>query len=366
MRPAEAGRFVYSTISMSTDYYLPPEWAPQSGVMLTWPRSDGDWSPDYASVEACHTRLAKEISLREQVVITCMDEAHAEKIRHLVAEAGGRPEWLHLYALPSNDAWARDHGPITVLRNDKPVLLDFIFNGWGNKYPHEFDNEITHKLQKHGAFGKTPRESLQWVLEGGSIEVDGTGTLLTTESCLLNPNRNPGMSRQQLEHQLAHLFSVDRFLWLKHGAIDGDDTDGHIDTLARFCNPGTIAYQACNDEKDPHFLELKAMEAELQNLRCRDGKAYKLIPLPWPAAVYDSTGRRLPATYANFLIINGAVLMPTYNDAADEAALTALEAVFRDREIVPIMCRSLIYQYGSLHCVSMQLPNDVVPESVSL
>jgi agmatine deiminase len=350
---------------MNGQYYLPPEWTPQSGVMLTWPRSDGDWSPDYASVEACHTRLAKEISLHEQVVITCMDEPHAARIRNLVEKDGGRLERLHLYSLPSNDVWARDHGPITVLKGDKPLLLDFVFNGWGDKYPHHFDDEITRLLHDHGAFGSTPLESFRLVLEGGSIEVDGEGTLLTTESCLLNPNRNPRMQREQIETELQRLFGVDRILWLKHGAIDGDDTDGHIDTLARLCDPQTIAYQTCNDENDPHFAELKTMEQELLALRRRDGHAYKLVPLPWPKPIHDQTGRRLPATYANFLIINGGVLVPTYNDAADNMALARLKTVFADRQIVPVMCRPLIYQYGSLHCVSMQLPKGVLVESMA-
>lgn len=351
-------------MNMNTHYRLLPEWAPQSGVMLTWPRSDGDWSPDYASVERCHTQLAKEISLREQVVIVCMDDGHAERIRQLVKNAGGRPERLHLFPFPSNDAWARDHGPISVLKDGRPVLLDFIFNGWGSKYPHEQDNQLTLKLHARGAFGNTPVESIKLVMEGGSIEVDGEGTLLTTESCLLNPNRNPDLKRAQIESQLQNYLGVDRILWLRHGAIDGDDTDGHIDTLARFCDAQTIAYQACDDQDDPHYQTLKAMEAELQALRRKNGEAYRLVPLPWPAAIHDDSGRRLPATYANFLIVNGAVLVPTYNDAADAGALKALAGAFLGRSIVPVMCRPLIYQYGSLHCVTMQLPADVVPDKV--
>lgn len=347
---------------MTHNYRLPPEWAPQSSVMLTWPRSDGDWSPDYASVERCHTQLASEISKHEQVLITCMDAAHADKIRRMVKAVGGRPERLHLYALPSNDAWARDHGPITVLKDGRPTLLDFVFNGWGAKYPHQDDNRITQALHARGAFGATPLESYELVLEGGSIEVDGEGTLLTTESCLLNPNRNPMLNRAQIEAQLRRRLGVDRFLWLKQGAIDGDDTDGHIDTLARFCDARTIAYQACDDRNDPHYSDLQAMAAELRALRRKDGEPYALLPLPWPQAIHDRTGRRLPATYANFLIINGAVLVPTYNDAADAAALAALQPVFPGREIVPVMCRPLIYQYGSLHCVTMQLPSGIVPQ----
>lgn len=331
--------------------------------MLTWPRSDGDWSPDYASVERCHTQLAAEISKREQVIITCMDEAHAGRIRRMVKDAGGQTKRLHLFPLPSNDAWARDHGPITVLKDGVMTLLDFIFNGWGTKYPHADDNCITQQLHARGAFGATPLESHELVLEGGSIEVDGEGTLLTTESCLLNPNRNPGLGRMQIESELRHLLGVARSLWLKHGAIEGDDTDGHIDTLARFCDAHTIAYQACDDRGDPHYSDLRAMADELRALRRKSDEPYTLVPLPWPEAIHNHNGRRLPATYANFLIINSAVLVPTYNDPADAAALAALEPVFPDREIVAIMCRPLIYQYGSLHCVTMQLPKGVIPDS---
>lgn len=347
---------------MTARYSLPPEWVSQSGVMLTWPRSDVEWNPDYASAERCHTAIAKEISLREPVVITCMDTRHAERIRGYVKEAGGRTDRLYLYPFPSNDAWARDHGPITVMKGGKPTLLDFSFNGWGGKYPHTEDNKLSRRLYEAGAFGKLPMESIDLVLEGGSIEVDGEGTLLTTESCLLNKNRNPRMQRAEIEDLLRKYLGVDRILWLKHGAIDGDDTDGHIDTLARLCDPQTIAYQACPDRDDPHHRGLKAMEDELKVLRHRGGQPYRLVALPWPQAVIDHTGRRLPATYANFLILDGAVLVPTYNDPADAGALMALADCFPGRQIVGVPCRSLIYQYGSLHCVTMQFPRGVVPE----
>ena len=343
-------------------YRLPPEWSPQSGVMLTWPRSDVEWNPDYASAERCHTAVAKEISLRQPVIITCMDAGHAERIRGYVKAAGGRPENLRIYPFPSNDAWARDHGPITVLKDGKLTLLDFIFNGWGTKYPHEEDNRLSRRLHQAGAFGTTPMESIDLVLEGGSIEVDEEGTLLTTESCLLNKNRNPTLSRAEIEGLLKKYLGIDRILWLKHGAIDGDDTDGHIDTLARLCDGRTISYQACQDKADPHYAGLKSMEEELKALRRKDGKPYSLVPLPWPQAVIDHTGRRLPATYANFLIMDTAVLVPTYNDPADAGALETIAGCFPGREIVGVPCRSLIYQYGSLHCVTMQFPKGVVPE----
>jgi len=347
---------------MTARYKLPPEWVSQSGVMLTWPRSDVEWNPDYASAERCHTAIAKEISLREPVIITCMDADHAERIRGYVKAAGGRVDRLHLFTFPSNDAWARDHGPITVEKDGKLVLLDFVFNGWGEKYPHVEDNRLSRRLHEAGAFGDIPMESIGLVLEGGSIEVDGEGTLLTTESCLLNRNRNPKLKRAEIEALLQAYLGIDRILWLKHGAIDGDDTDGHIDTLARLCDAKTIAYQACQDTNDPHYQGLKAMEGELKSLRRKDGQPYTLVPLPWPKPVIDHTGRRLPATYANFLIVDGAVLVPTYNDPADSPALDALKGCFPGRDIVGVPCRSLIHQYGSLHCVTMQFPRGVVPQ----
>lgn len=342
-------------------YRLLPEWAPQSGIMLTWPRSDVEWNPDYASAERCHTAIAKEISLRSRVIITCMNADHAERIRGYVKAAGGCVENLRIYAFPSNDAWARDHGPITVLKDGRLTLIDFIFNGWGEKYPYHEDNRLSRRLHDTGAFGDIPIESVDLVLEGGSIEVDEEGTLLTTESCLLNKNRNPERSRSEIEGLLKKYLGVDRILWLKHGAIDGDDTDGHIDTLARFCDNSTIAYQCCEDRSDPHYAELHAMEGELKTLRRKDGKPYKLVPLPWPQPVIDKTGRRLPATYANFLIMDTTVLVPTYNDPADADALQALAGCFPSKAIVGVPCRSLIHQYGSLHCVTMQFPKGVVP-----
>jgi agmatine deiminase len=205
-------------------------------------------------------------------------------------------------------------------------------------------------------FGHTPMQTVDMVLEGGSIEVDGSGTLLTTTRCLLAPTRNPKLSKQQIEERLMGSLGINRILWLQHGYLAGDDTDSHIDTLARFCDRGTIAYVSCDDPQDGHYVELKAMEDELKTFRAADGQPYRLVPLPWPRAKLDEDGNRLPATYANFLIINDAVLVPTYDDPADAAALASLKTGFPDREIVPINCLPLIYQFGSLHCITMQLP----------
>lgn len=335
---------------------LPAEWEPQDGVMLTWPHEHSDWLPWLAEVEPVYVAIARAVTARERLLVCVRDEAHRAYVAALLAAGGVPATRVALHAAPSNDSWARDHGPITVVDGGRPRLLDFVFNGWGGKYEAGLDDRITAELARQGAFGATPRERIEFVLEGGGIESDGAGTLLTTAACLLSPGRNPAFSRAAIEQRLAALFGLQRVLWLEHGALEGDDTDSHIDTLARFCDERTIAYVRCDDRGDAHFAALAAMERELQALRDARGEPYRLVPLPWPAAKHGRDGRRLPATYANFLVINGAVLAPTYRDPADAAALARLAACFPGREIVGIDCLPLIQQYGSLHCITMQLP----------
>jgi agmatine/peptidylarginine deiminase len=323
--------------------------------MLTWPRRDGDFARHFEAVERNFTAIAVAIARHENLHVNVAQDAPGLAAR-LVA-AGVPNERLQVYAMPNDDVWARDHGPITVLRDGKLLHLDFTFNGWGGKFPAERDNALTGRLITVGAW-KAPVESVDFVLEGGAIEVDGTGTLLTTERCLLAPTRNPSLDKAAIEKVLRDKFGVSRILWLKHGDLLGDDTDGHIDTIARFCDAHTIAYQGCEDRDDPHYADLAAMAAELAAFRTAEGKPYKLVPLPLPAAMHDpDDGRRLPAGYANFLIINGAVLVPVYGDAKNDAiALERLRPCFPGREVMPIECRALIHQYGSLHCVTMQIP----------
>lgn len=339
---------------------LVPEWAPQSAVLLTWPHEDTDWEPDLERVEACFAAIVREVTRREIALVVCASPRHAHRVRSAIAAAGGDVGRVRCHAVPSNDTWARDHGPLTVSRDGRPVLLDFRFNGWGGKFPAHLDDRITGTLHAEGAFGRTPLESVDLVLEGGAIDTDGEGTLLTTP-CLLTPTRNPGLSRAALEARLRAILGVSRVCWLEHGRLAGDDTDGHVDTLARFCDPGTIAYQSCEDAGDEHHGPLAAMREELAALRRSDGRPYRLVALPWPRPVRDDDGRRLPAGYANFLVINGAVLVPVYDDVADDTALEALAGCFPGRDVVGIDCRVLIRQSGSLHCVAMQLPAGVVP-----
>jgi len=338
---------------------LPAEWEAQDGVLLAWPHETSDWHPVLDVVEPVFIEIIKQISRFERVLVVAPE---AEAIRRKLAAAGVVLERVAIFAIPSNDTWSRDFGPLTVYKNGVPVLLDFGFNGWGLKFAADQDNQITGRLQAAGAFGRLERRVPGLILEGGSIESDGAGTLLTTAECLLGPNRNPHLNRQGVETELRRWLGVERILWLENGYLAGDDTDSHVDTLARLCPNDTIAYVRCSDEEDEHYVALNRMEKELRAFRTRDGRPYRLIPLPWPAARFDEEGTRLPATYANFLVINGAVLVPTYQDASDAAALAAVGQAFPDRAIIGIDCLPLILQHGSLHCVTMQLPRGVLAE----
>lgn len=339
---------------------LPAEWEPQSGLLLTWPHADTDWRNNLAGVENVFLEIVRHTAEQQAVIIACHNDEGAEHVKNLLRDlqlpAGG---W-HIYIAPSNDSWVRDHGPITVFDNNTPLLLDFEFNGWGGKHPAELDNRITQNLHRAGAFGNTTLQRCEFVLEGGSIETDGHGTLLVTSSCLLSPQRNGDLDKTEIETKLRELLGVERILWLNHGHLQGDDTDGHIDTLARFVDPETIVHVATDDPGNPHFRELKLMAAELAELQRADGPPYQLITLPVPQ-VRNRAGEPLPASYANFLLINHAVLVPLYRVPEDDEAMAILDDCFPDRSVIGINCRPLIEQRGSLHCVTMQLPAGVIP-----
>ncbi|HMO37835.1 MAG TPA: agmatine deiminase family protein [Saprospiraceae bacterium] len=334
---------------------LPAEWEPQSAVQFTFPHADSDWAEALHLVSPCFVALIETVSQYQKVLVVCAD---APAVRSLLSNA--RAEHLLLVEIPSNDTWARDHGAITIVENDEPVLLDFMFNGWGLKFPADRDNLITKQLFAKGIFNTRSLRHGGIVLEGGAIESDGQGTLLTTAQCLLSPNRNPHLTQSDIENRLKDLFGLQRVLWLQHGHLEGDDTDAHIDTLARFCNENTIAYVQCTNPTDAHYAALQQMEQELQAFRQINGAPYRLVPLPMPTAMYAQEGYRLPATYANFLIINEAVLVPIYNVPEDAAALAQVASCFPDRKVIGIDCSALILQHGSLHCVTMQYPAGVV------
>ncbi|MCF7979872.1 MAG: agmatine deiminase family protein [Chromatiaceae bacterium] len=427
--------------------HLPAEWEPQQAVILTWPHADTDWAAQLDAVEAIYRRLAQLITADQDLLIICRDEAHRRAIQAQLNEASnkdypavgtgteaeaesteeaqakpeteaktkfrakagtrGQTKRIRFAVAPSNDTWARDHGPISVIdrATNARVLIDFRFNGWGGKYPAEFDNRITTQVFAAGGFAapheaqlddpgsnsnahpsasvfrdatltvmasgqpqkmSRPRfsldsahdrlESSSLVLEGGAIESDGAGSLLAVRRTIIDPARNPGWSQTEIEAELRDRLGLERFLWLEHGQLSGDDTDGHIDTLARFCDPQTICYAASDDPNDPDHPALERLAAELRTLRQRNGEPYRLVALPQPAPIHDEDGQRLPAGYANFLIINRAVLVPVYDDPADAIASERLAGCFPGRRIEPVDCRPLIRQGGSLHCITMQLP----------
>jgi len=334
---------------------LPPEWHPQSAVQFTFPHAESDWAATLEQVVPCFVECIETVSRFEKVLVVCAD---VQATRSLLTTAN--QDNLILIELPSNDTWARDHGAITILEDGQPVLLDFVFNGWGLKFAADQDNQITRRLFAKGIFKTNAIRHGGLVLEGGGIESDGQGTLLTTTACLLSPNRNPHLAKAELEAKLKDLFGLQRILWLENGHLLGDDTDSHIDTLARFCNTETIAYVQCTNPDDPHYDSLQKMEAELQAFQTRQRQPYHLVPLPLPAPIFADDGHRLPATYANFLIINEAVLVPTYGVPEDTETLSILKNCFPNRKIIGINCRPLIEQHGSLHCISMQYPAGVL------
>lgn len=335
---------------------LPAEWFPQSAVQLTWPHAGTDWAPILDEVIPCFVSIAKEIMKREKLVVVCPDALEVKEQLGVFDE-----ERVRFVELPTNDTWARDHGGISVFDPLGMMVYDFVFNGWGMKFAANKDNLITRNLYQAGVFAEEIQlvNMAPFVLEGGSIESDGQGTLMATAECLLSVNRNEYLQREEIEHYLKDVFGVKRILWIENGYLAGDDTDSHVDTLARFCSEDTIAYVKCEDESDEHYDELLAMEEEIKAFRQEKGDPYRLISLPMADEIVWE-GERLPATYANFLIMNGAVLLPFYNSPKDEQARKALQMAFPDREVVGINCLPLIKQHGSLHCVTMQYPEGYV------
>lgn len=339
--------------------HLPAEWEPQSGIMLTWPHENTGWGKMLSVVEPTFATIAARASQYEKVLIVAKDTTHQVHISERLSALHPVAANIRFAFADSNDSWARDHGPITVIDDSgEPVLLDFQFNGWGNKYPFDLDNRISRSLLRQAHFA-APLETVDFILEGGSIESDGQGTLLTT-ACLLTSSRNEGWTKFQIESELKKQFNVKQVHWLHQGNLQGDDTDAHIDTLARFISPQKIMYVKCDDITDFHYQPLLDMEQELASLHTLDGDPYELVPLPLPEPVFNADGDRLPATYANFLIINSAVLLPVYEQAADDQVVDLFRKNFPDREIITINCLPLIEQFGSLHCVTMQFPEGVL------
>jgi len=332
---------------------VPAEWEKQQCVLLSFPHEETDWNDptDASALEASLSpfiRIAQAIAYGEAVYILCKNK---EKIASMFCSTRN----LTFIEIPTNDTWIRDYGYISIIEHEQKKLLDFKFDGWGDKFESSLDNSVNTALHQKGYMGTTPLESINFVLEGGSIESDGEGTILTTTQYLCNPNRNGGLSKKEVEVKLYDHLGATKVLWLDHGYLAGDDTDAHIDTLARFVNTETIVYVKCVDQEDEHYDTLNKMEAQLQTFRTHKGEPYTLVPLPMTEAIYTDEGERLPATYANFLITNDALIYPSYSDRHDKEAHEIFKDLFPDKEIIPVNCLKLIEQGGSLHCSTMQI-----------
>ena len=370
------------------DFALPAEWEPQSAIMLTWPHGGTDWKPYLRQITNTYLQLADIITRYEDLlVVTPILESTQRMLAEKLSE--GQMNRVHLYEMDTNDTWARDHGPISMVSRGRhnshviPIhLLDFKFNGWGEKFAWKKDNAINLQLYYQGAFNAALENHQGFVLEGGSIESDGRGTLFTTSQCLLAPHRNQPFTRENIDSQLRNFFQVRNVVWLDHGNLVGDDTDGHIDTIVRVAPHDTLLYVGCDDEEDEQYEDFQALEKQLQKLFTYEGYPYRLLKLPMPDAIYDegdklttdrnskgdrlttdrnSKGDRLPATYANFLILNGAVIYPTYNQPEkDEEAKRQIQLAFPDRDVIGVDSLTIIRQHGSIHCLTMQLPEGAI------
>ena len=347
---------------------FPAEWEDQRGIMLTWPHGGTDWAPMLNEVLTTYREMAKAIVDSRDLLYIISDHP-------LEDNEVGTKVFANIVC-PTNDTWTRDHGFISLVRGDfkrdweidypshSVRLLDYRFNGWGRKFPADLDNAINRQFyEQHRQCQRLAEyvDCQDFVLEGGSIESDGQGTILTTSSCLLAPNRNEPMTRDEIEARLKRDLCVSRVLWLDHGRLAGDDTDGHIDTLVRFAPDDTLLYVGCDDPEDEHYRDLKAMEEQLRTFTTLDGRPYTLKKLPLPKPIYDDDGQRLPATYANFLILQSSVLLPTYDQLRnDREAHRILQGCFPHRTIVEIDSRHLIRQHGSIHCCTMQFPRHFI------
>lgn len=337
-------------------YAMPPEWAPHRGTWLSWPHRESSWPGKFAPVPPVFAEMIRHLAPREEVHVNVADAAMEASVRETLRTAGVAVANVFFHANPTNDAWCRDHGPIFVQRRNggkvEEAIVDWGYNAWGGKYPpFDLDDVIPSRI---GAEYGIPVFHPAIVMEGGSLDVNGAGTLLTTESCLLNPNRNPGLGRDQIEGYLRDFLGVRKVLWLGDG-IEGDDTDGHVDDLTRFVAPDTVVTVVEPDPSDPNHRPLRENRERLREMTDQDGRPFRVLELPMPPRM-EHDGQRLPASYANFYVANGVVLLPGYHPATDQMARATLQACFPDREIVVIDSTDLVWGLGSFHCVSQQWP----------
>jgi agmatine deiminase len=336
-------------------YYFPAEWAPHAATWLSWPHKEASWPGKIETVFGVYSQFIKELAEGEEVCINVNDESMREFALQHLERAGADLSQIKFFFHPTNDAWCRDHGPAFVVSpkgNQRKAVVKWLYNAWGEKYPpHDLDNEVPFRIAKARSL---PVFEPGIVMEGGSVEFNGKGTLLTTKACLLNPNRNPHLNQVQIEQKLRDYYGVSNILWLGDGIL-GDDTDGHIDDLTRFVNEDTVVTVVEYDKNDDNYAPLQENLELLHQLRLETGKQMNVIELPMPASV-EYEGQRLPASYANFYIGNAAVVVPTFRDPNDDKALDILTGCFPDRKVIGLDSSDLIWGLGSFHCLSQQEP----------
>lgn len=343
-------------------HYMPPEWCRHEATVLTWPHEASIWRGLHEQVEATFVELASRLSAVETVYINVPDAEWEARVLRLLRREGADMQAIRPLLIPSNDVWARDHGPTVVFRRSddgtsERVMLDWVFNAWGGKYSSSLDDAVPSMLEP--VLGM-PRVRPGLVMEGGALEVNGEGDLLTTESVLLNPNRNPELTQQQIEERLRESLGVRQILWLGDG-LEGDDTDGHIDDIARFTDERTVVAVCPSDPGHPDFGAMAANLERLRTFRTSRGVALRVVTLPSPEPVRWKD-EHLPASYANFYIANGCVFVPVFHQPTDGEALSVLGDLFPDRDVMGIDCRALVSQYGALHCITQQIP--MAPRSI--
>jgi agmatine deiminase len=337
-------------------FRMPAEWEPHAATWLSWPHKEASWPGNFGPIPGIWVEMVRHLAPHERVNILVNDDAMAAAVRQRLRDAAVALDNVALHRIRTDDAWARDHGPTFVTRDvdgrRELAAVDWIYNAWGGKYPPwEHDDAVPQQV---APLLGIRRFEPGIVLEGGSIDVNGRGTLLTTEACLLNPNRNPQLSRQQLEQYLRDYLGVRHILWLGDGIV-GDDTDGHIDDLTRFVDPTTVVTVLEADRQDENHERLRANYERLQGMTDQDGRALRVVTLPMPAPVYYEE-QRLPASYANFYIANGVVLVPVFEDPHDAAALRTLQELFPTRRVIGINAREMVWGLGAFHCVTQQQP----------
>jgi agmatine deiminase len=337
-------------------YYMPAEWEPHRGTWLSWPHKEASWPGKFGRVPAIFAGMVRHLADREEVHLNVAGPGMEAEVRRLLADEGAGSGNVFFHHHPTNDAWARDHGPIFVQRardgRHEEAIVDWKYNAWGNKYPpYDLDDVVPSRIGEELGL---PVFHPGIVMEGGSIDVNGQGTLLTTEACLLNPNRNPSLDRAAIEEHLRNYLGVRKILWLGDG-IAGDDTDGHVDDLTRFVTPTTVVTVVEENPADENYEPLQENLERLRDMTDQDGRPLEVVPLPMPRPLHHD-GQRLPASYANFYIANGLVLLPAYDPARDPEAQAILGRLFPDREVVGIDCTDLVWGLGAFHCVTQQWP----------